>query len=149
MHYSYSVEEIAALYGVHVNTVRAWLRSGLSAIDDARPMLVSGAELRRFIEGQRVVAKKPCPVGTLFCFRCQGPRAPALGMADFAERETGPGNLEALCETCGTLMCRRTRYENVSDILPGVLVQITRHQKRIRECSDPCANCDSREDTQP
>ena len=126
MHYSYSVEEIAALLKMHVNTVRAWLKGGLSAIDDARPTLVSGAELRRFIEGQRVASRKPCPVGTMFCFRCQGPRAPALGMADFAEREVGPGNLEALCETCGTLMCRRTRYENVPTILPGVLVQIAR-----------------------
>lgn len=60
MHYTYTVEEVAALFGVHENTVRPWFREGLTAIDDARPTLVSGGELRRFIEGRRAGSKKPC-----------------------------------------------------------------------------------------
>ena len=94
MHRSYTVEEIAALFALHTNTVRSWLKKGLTAIDDARPLLVNGAELRRFIEDQRAASKKPCPPGTLYCFSCRAPSAPALEMADFAERETGAGNLE-------------------------------------------------------
>lgn len=133
IHYSYAVDEIASLYSVHQNSVRHWLKAGLSPIDDARPVLVKGAELRRFIESRRASSKKPCPVGTLYCFRCQAPRAPALGLADFVERDCGAGNLQALCEVCGTLMCRRTRREQIPTILPGVAVQIARHPMRIRE----------------
>lgn len=133
MHYSYTVEEIAVLYHVHHNTVRAWLKSGLPAIDEARPILVAGAELRRFIEGQRAAAKRPCPPDTMFCFRCQAPRGPALGMADFVERKGGAGNLQALCEACETLMCRRTRREDIPRIMPNVVVQVTRPQERIGE----------------
>jgi len=89
MHYSYTVEEIAALYDVHPNTARSWLKSGLTAIDDARPILVAGTELRRFIEDQRAGAKKPCPPGTMYCFRCQAPGVPAFGMADFVVDRRG------------------------------------------------------------
>lgn len=133
MHRTYTVEEIAALFGVHPNTVRAWLKSGLCPIDDARPTLVTGAELRRFIEARRATGKKPCPSGTMYCFRCHAPSAPALGLADFIERDNGAGNLQALCATCGTLMCRRTRPEAIARILPDVEVRITRQQERIGE----------------
>src|SRR6478735_5376453 len=37
IHLSYSIEEAARCVGVHKNTVRRWLSSGLSAIDARRP----------------------------------------------------------------------------------------------------------------
>jgi hypothetical protein len=40
IHRSYSVEEIARLFEIHKNTVRAWLRQGLQAIDGSRPTVV-------------------------------------------------------------------------------------------------------------
>jgi len=43
-HRNYSVEDIARLFGVHKNTVRDWLKLGLAAIDDRRPMLILGRE---------------------------------------------------------------------------------------------------------
>jgi transposase-like protein len=42
IHRSYSVEEIARLFKLHKNTVRAWLRQGLEAIDGQRPTVVRG-----------------------------------------------------------------------------------------------------------
>lgn len=81
---TYSVEEVARLYGIHRETVRRWLRgSGLSPIDDRRPTLIDGATLRAFLTERREAAKRPTPVGNLHCFRCRGARAPALGIADF------------------------------------------------------------------
>ena len=133
MHYSYSVEEIAALYSVHPNSVRQWLKTGLAAIDDARPLLVKGAELRRFIEERRASSKKPCPPERCTASGARSPARRLSGWRTFVERESGAGNLQALCDACGTLMCRRTRREKISAILPGVVVQFTRHPERIGE----------------
>jgi len=52
---------------------------------------------------------------------------------NFVERDSGAGNLQALCDACGTLMCRRTRPTDISRILPGVVVQVTRPRERIGE----------------
>ena len=46
---TYDSGEIAKLFAVHRNTVRHWLKEGLTAIDARRPVLVHGAVLKAFI----------------------------------------------------------------------------------------------------
>jgi hypothetical protein len=53
IHRNYSVEDTARLFNVHKNTVRNWLKDGLEPIDDQRPTLVRGEELRRFLNDRR------------------------------------------------------------------------------------------------
>lgn len=142
MHQSYSVDEIARLYGIHPNTVRSWLRSGtLVAIDGGRPVLIQGMALRVFLEARRTAAKRPCPTGTLYCLKCREPRPPALGMADYLAREAGAGNLRALCDDCGSTMHRRARLEAVSAVLPGIEVRVVEAEPRIAEWSGPSLKC--------
>ena len=75
------VETAARLFGVHRNTVRSWQKAGLAAIDTVKPALIRGVTLRTFLESRRKAARRPCPPGTLYCFKCRAARAPALGMA--------------------------------------------------------------------
>ena len=49
MHRSYTVEEIANRFTIHKNTVRRWIKDGLTCIDDKRPMLILGRSLWHFI----------------------------------------------------------------------------------------------------
>ncbi|MBX9614457.1 MAG: helix-turn-helix domain-containing protein [Caulobacteraceae bacterium] len=142
IHRSYSVEEVARLYGLHRNTVRSWLNEGsLAAIDGGRPVLVQGKVLRTFLEARRTAAKRPCPTGTLYCFKCREPRAPALGMADFMASNTGSGNIRALCDVCGSTMHRRTRFEAVAAVLPGIEVRFVEAAPRIAEGTAPSLKC--------
>ena len=53
IHRSYTVEEIASLYGLHRNTVREWIKRGLPVCDDRRPQLVLGRDLAKFLETRR------------------------------------------------------------------------------------------------
>lgn len=141
LHRSYTVEESARLFAVHRNTVRAWLKAGLYTIDDAKPALIRGADLRRFLGARRKAARRPCAPGTLYCFRCRASRSPALGMADFIARDSGAGNLRALCEACGTTMHRRARQDALGVILPGISVRVMGAEGRIAECPQPSPNC--------
>ncbi len=142
LHYAYTVDEAAQLFDLHRNTVRAWLKSGgLEPIDGGRPILIKGAVLRAFLEARRAKAKRPCPPGAIYCFSCQAPRKPALGMADFTWRETGAGDLSAPCEACGTTMHRRARLDALEQILPGIPVRVVGATPHIAEPTTPSDTC--------
>lgn len=141
-HRSYSVSELAACFGVHKNTVRHWQRHGLKPIDGGRPVLFQGATVRAFLSTRHASRKRPCPPGTLFCFRCREPRPPALGMVDFVSMNEESGNIRAICATCETVMHRRASKAALASILPGCDVQFVEVLARLKGGASPSVYCD-------
>ena len=107
IHRSYTVAEAARLFGIHKNTVRAWIEAGLPACKDMRPHLILGRELATYLQSRRTRQKRPCAPGEMFCFRCRTPRLPAGRMADYIPRTDVLGNLAGICSECSTMMYRR------------------------------------------
>ena len=107
IHRSYTVEEAARVFGIHKNTVRAWIDAGLPVCKDMRPHLILGRELGAFLQARRAKKKRPCSLGEMYCFRCRAPRIPAGGMADFVLKTDAVGNLEGICPECSTMMYQR------------------------------------------
>ena len=142
LHRTYSVEDAARTLGVHKNSVRGWCKDGQKAIDSDRPILFLGSDLRAFLEQRNASRKRPCRPGTLYCFRCREPRAPALGMVDWTPINSRTGNLKALCGTCETVMHRRARRDALSTIMPGLNVQIAEGPSRLKGEPTPSLNCD-------
>ena len=144
LHQAYRVEEAARALGKHKHTIRNWIEAGLPTVDGTRPLLVHGDELRAFLEARRKVVKRPCPPGTIYCFKCRQPREPASGMVEFTPRNPVTGNLVALCETCGTVMNRSARLASLAVIMPGIRVEIREAGPRLLERFLPPLNCDER-----
>jgi hypothetical protein len=119
-HRSYTVEEIADLFGVHENTVRAWLARGLPTIDDVRPALIHGAELRKFLRDERTQRKQPCGPGEMYCVKCRAVQRPALAMAEYVPFSPTSGNLEAICPACERMMNRRVSRAFLEEIAAGL-----------------------------
>ena len=142
LHRSYSVPELAACLGVHKNTVGHWQRYGLKPLDGGRPMLFQGAIVQAFLSARNASRKRPCPPGTLYCFRCRAPRPPALGMVDYLTINALSGNVRAICATCETVMHRRARQAALSSILPGCDIQFVEALPRLKGSSSPSLNCD-------
>jgi hypothetical protein len=138
---SYTAEELAARLGVHKNTVRNWQREGLTPIDGRRPVLFHGDTVRVFLIGRAADRKRPCPPGAFYCFRCRQPRRPALGMVDYVELKPGSGNLDALCEMCGTGMHRRARRSALATVMPGIDIQIREATSRLAGRVDATDKC--------
>lgn len=138
----YTAGELAARLNVHKNTVHNWQRDGLAAIDKGRPALFHGDAVRAFLIARNASRKRPCPAGTLYCFRCRVPRSPALEMVDYVELKPGAGNLHALCATCGTSMHRRVRRAAFDATMPGIDIQIREAPSRLFGSLDPSLNCD-------
>lgn len=142
MHRSYSVPELAACFGVHKNTVRLWQRDGLQPLDGERPALFQGATIRAFLANRIASRKRPCPPGTLYCFRCREPRPPALGKVDFHSSKAKSGNIRAICATCETVMHRRASKAALASILPNCDVQFVQALPRLKGRAPPSLNCD-------
>ncbi|WP_260925609.1 helix-turn-helix domain-containing protein [Novosphingobium sp. 9] len=146
LHRIYSTEELAVCCGVHKNTVRHWQTKGLEPVSKGRPTLFDGATVRAFLAKRNASRKQPCPPGTLYCFKCRQPRAPAMGMVEATRQNATTGNLSAICEVCGTMMHRRTRLAAIAAIMPNLAVQIREAGSRICERTAPSLNCDDRKD---
>ena len=142
LHRSYSVPELAACFDVHKNTVRHWQRDGLKPIDGGRPVLFQGAIIRAFLSTRNASRKRPCPPGTLYCFRCREPRSPALGMVDYLSINARSVNIRAICGTCETVMHRRASKAALASILPGYDVQFVEALPRLTGSPPPSLNCD-------
>ena len=93
IHRSYTVEEVARLFGTHKNTVRAWVKAGLPTCDSKRPTLILGRELAAYLQARRTKNKRPCQPGEIYCVRCRAPKSPAGDMAEYQPITARLGNL--------------------------------------------------------
>jgi hypothetical protein len=113
IHFAYSVEEAATALGTHRNTIRLWIKQGLPVADDHRPIVMSGAAIRSFLQRRKTAKKRPLSPGEFYCFKCRIPKSPAGGMADFIGSNAGLGTLCGLCPDCETVMHRRASFANL------------------------------------
>jgi hypothetical protein len=128
IHRTYSVEEVANLFGAHKNTVRQWIKIGLPIIDQRRPILMQGQALFDFLKARRVKNKQTCKPGEIYCVRCRVPRNPAGDIADYHALNDTLGDLIGICPVCEAMIYRRvnsTRLEqdrgNLQVTLPMAL----------------------------
>lgn len=132
---SYTVEEIAELYGVFKGTVRNWIKSGLPVLDDKRPLLIHGSALAAFHRAKNAKRKQTCKPGEMFCFKCQAPRMPDGGMVDCQPVTEKIWNLVAICPDCYTIMNQRVGLTKMDITLPL-------HPQHIVESNPPSGNGD-------
>ena len=142
VHRSYTVEEVARLYKVHKNTVRAWLKSGLEPIDDRRPILILGRQLASFLHLRRECRRRRCRAGEFYCFRCRTPKGAAARAAEYLPLTASSGNLRARCADCGTRMYRRVSFHKLAVVAGDLQVMLPEAQQCIVEGADPSVNCD-------
>lgn len=146
IHRSYTVEEIAKLFGVHRNTVRAWISRGLPTIDQRRPLLVLGSQLAEFLNKRRAANKRTCLPGEIYCVRCREPRVPAGHSVRYQPLTPAQGNLVGLCSHCGAGLYRRVSFDKLAQVRGQLAITATDAQEHIGESLKPSENCDSKTD---
>jgi hypothetical protein len=133
IHRSYTVEEIASLLTTHKNTVRAWMKAGLSTCDTKRPMLISGHQLAAFLKARRAKDKHPCQPGEIYCVRCRAPKVPAGDMADYLPVTEKLGNLKGICPDCNSIMNRRVSLNKLESVRGKMDIRFTQAVRRLSE----------------
>lgn len=146
IHRSYTVEEVAGLYGVFKGTVRAWIKAGLPTLNDKRPMLILGSDLAAFHQARRTKNKQKCRPGEMYCVRCRAPKSPALGMADYKPVTETMGNLIAICPDCNSIMNRRTSIAKLVLMREEMDITMPQALQHIVESNQPSVNSDLKQE---
>ncbi len=144
IHRSYTVEEIAKLFGIHKNTVRGWVKVGLTTVDDKRPMLILGHGLAAFLQARRLKNKRTCKPGELYCVRCRVPKFPAGDMADYEPVTEKIGNLIAICPDCHSIINRRVSLAKIEEVCGKMDITFPKELQHIVESTKPTVNSDLR-----
>jgi hypothetical protein len=142
IHRSYTVEEVARLFGTHKNTVRAWVKAGLPICDSKRPMLILGRDLAAFLRMRRTKNKRPCQPGEIYCVRCRAPRLPAGGMAEYEPVTEKFGSLMGICPDCEGMIYRRASRAKLPEIQGNLDITFSEAERRVSEIDLPIVNSD-------
>lgn len=99
--YTYSVEQIADLFGIDVATVRRWIKEeGLERIPKTRPFLIHSSALRSFLTKKKAKRKRPPLPDEVFCCKCRVPRTPLKASAKIKKLPNGALFFQAECAAC-------------------------------------------------
>ncbi|WP_019029149.1 helix-turn-helix domain-containing protein [Colwellia piezophila] len=128
---NYTISEIALLYEVHKSTVKAWLRKGLIKIDNKRPYLILGGDLRQFLKDLRGINKRPCELGEIYCLKCRAPREPLQDSIVFESESSTYGRLKGSCNVCDSTMNRYFRLADLAVLQRHFAVILPLQQKRL------------------
>ena len=146
IHRSYTVEEIAALYEVHRNTVRQWIKAGLPVVDHRRPVLVMGAALADFLRSRRAEKKRPCRPGEIYCMRCREPRVPAGGDVRYHPITATQGSLVGICPACAAGLYRSVSVANLGRFEGILSIRLPGAEEHIGKSTQPFLNSDFTQD---
>lgn len=142
---SYSVQEIAELFGLHKNAVLRWIRDGLPTTDQRKPYLIHGAELAAYLKRRQGGRKHKCRPDEFFCCKCRVPRRAWENLADMEIRNETKLALSAVCATCGTSMHRMGSVKKMPEYQKIFSIQTIKDQ-RITDCPSPSVMRDMRKD---
>ena len=139
IHRTYSVSEVAKLLDVHKLTVSRWIERGLPLIEQKRPFLIHGSDLRDFLTAQQP-RKQPCRAGEIYCVRCRAPKRPACDMADYVPRTATTGLLQGICPTCESLIHVVATVATLASRCGDLNVTRQPPQERLTDSSAPFSN---------
>ena len=113
IHRSYTVIEVSETLGVHPKTVRNWIRAGLPVVDEKRPLLIIGADLKIHLKQKRKTYMHRCEVNEMYCFKCKQPKAPSIESLQFVAKPAGMAQMRGRCDECG---CKGNKYVSWRDV---------------------------------
>ncbi len=110
---SYTFEELAAVFGVHKNTVAVWVKNDLPCLKEKRPFLILGVDARLYLQGQRGSKKQKCKPNELFCMRCKAPTKPAENFVEYLPLSASKGRLTGFCCRCECVVNKFVSYDSI------------------------------------
>lgn len=136
--YAYELDEICALFShkdkpVHIQTVRAWMKNGLKAIDKSRPTLIYGNNLIEYLKKKNSSGKCKTEFDQMFCMKCKDARPVYQNKIVLALNENKL-KAQGLCRTCKTKMNKGYKIDD-SQRLRRTFVTVDVLQ--LSDCSNP------------
>lgn len=139
----YTVQEIAALFGIHKNAVTQWMKKGLEVDTCRRPFLIRGSALIHFLSNRQQRKGRRCNFMEFFCFKCRGPRHVYEDAVDVVIFTPNRLRMNGLCIECDGRVNKLQAVKNLPEIQQRFNV-LTLVEERLLERDDPNVNRDKR-----
>ena len=128
LHHRYTITEVGELFDVHKNTVSHWIQDGLFVMDDKKPYLIHGEDLREFLAGYNKKNKASCRANELYCVRCKSPQKPFGDLVDYVPMSSTSGQLKGVCSCCDTSINRFISLVKAEGLVGKLDINFVRHQ---------------------
>jgi len=139
---NFTFEELAEVFGVHKNTVSAWVKNGLPCLKERRPFLILGADAKSYLQGLRVSKKQRCKPNELFCVRCKAPTRPAENHVKYVPHSATKGRLTGLCGRCECVVNKFARYDSLERYSALFDLLKPKALERVNDSDNPLLNSD-------
>jgi len=116
IHRCYTVMDVSETLEVHPKTVRNWIRVGLPVIDEKRPLLIYGADLKIYLKHTRKTYLHRCELHEIYCFKCRQPVNPDVESIQFIAEPAGMAQMTGRCNECGRKANKYVSWRDVNQI---------------------------------
>lgn len=120
---SYTLKQIAALLNVHFRTVQAWKQEGLKTINQEKPYLVMGFELKTFLNQKIISRKTKLQQNEFYCTKCRDAVKPTNNEVwlEVSEKTIGKQGfkefvIKGLCEFCNSKLNRFSHEGKLEEV---------------------------------
>lgn len=138
-HRSYTVEEAAYVLHVAKGTVRLWVKNGLPALKEQKPMLIIGSDLIAFGKSRRALKQK-CEPHQCYCVKCRAPREPFEQLAEYVPVTATSGLLRGLCPICETMMHKRVSLAQLATLNGTLDISTPQGETHLIDSAYPSQN---------
>lgn len=116
IHRSYTVIEVSETLGVHPKTVRNWIRVGLPVVNEKRPLLIIGVDLKIYLKQKRKTYMHKCELDEMYCLQCKQPTNPSIESLQFIPMPAGMARMTGRCGECGYRENKFVSWRDVNQI---------------------------------
>lgn len=143
MNYTYSVEEVADLFGIATMTVFRWIANeGLNRLPNSKKYFVHGSDLRKFLKHKNGKNKKPCANHEIYCCRCRKPQLPDLRCLKTKNIPNGTIRVLSKCSVCSAPLNKvisGEKWDQNHPLYPHISADPKQHKgesESLRKCKD-------------
>jgi len=116
---TYSIAELAKAVDRDSATVRRWIREGMPAMDQQKPLIIDGANAKEWLREKWTQRKQPCEPNEAHCVRCRKPQAFADGSRSIRQNTNKVLLISGECAVCGSRINKFASAASVAILDPG------------------------------
>jgi uncharacterized protein YjcR len=120
---SYLLKQISELLNVHMRTVQAWKQEGLPTINDEKPFLVMGYDLKEFLSKKIKNRKTKLQANQFYCTKCRKAARSTNNEVwiEVSEKTIGKQGfksfvIKGICEVCNSKLNRFSHEGKLEEI---------------------------------
>ena len=119
---AYTTAKICELLNVHERTVQEWYKEGLKKLNEQKPFLVMGHELKRFLEKKLKSRKTKLSPDEFYCTKCRKGVKPTnnvsiiVSVNSIGNKGYKAMTIKGICENCNSKLNRFSHTGKLEDV---------------------------------